>query len=126
MAVFLYLSKAFDMVDHQLLFKKVEYFYRKCVRLKLLSNHPSGKQQYVDFQNIDADQMFIKHGVPQGSILGALFFLIFINNLHNVPSVLSYISFADDSNLLISGSNFKQLLKTMNDELEKAYMVVQK
>ena len=52
-------------------------------------------------------------------ILGPLLFLVFINDLHNVSSVLSYILFADDSNLLISGTYFKQILKIMNDELEK-------
>ena len=70
--------------------------------------------------------MFIKHGVQQGWILGPLLFIVFINDLHNVSSVLNYISFADDSNLLIGGTNFKQILKIMNDELEKNYKVVHK
>ena len=70
--------------------------------------------------------MCIKHGVQQGWILGPLLFLVFINDLHNVSSVLCYISFADDSNLLIGGTNFKQILKIMNDELEKNYKVIHK
>ena len=118
-AVFLDLSNAFDMVDHQILLKKLEHYGIRGVPLKWLSSYLSGRQQYVSFQNTNSDKMFIKRGVPQGSMLGPLLFLVLINYLHNVSSVLSYILFADDSNLLISGTNFKQILKIMNDELEK-------
>ena len=68
--------------------------------------------------------MFIKPNIPQGSILGPLLFLVSINDLHlYVSSVLSYVLFTDDSNFLISGTNFKHILKIINDE---NYMVVQK
>ena len=73
-AVFLDLSRAFDMVDHQILLKKLEHYGIRGVPLKWLSSYLSGRQQYVNFQNIDSDKMFIKRGVPQGSILAPLFF----------------------------------------------------
>ena len=53
-------------------------------------------------------------------------FPVFINDLYNVSSVLSYMLFANDSNLHIGGTNSKQILKIMNDDLEKNYMGVQK
>ena len=87
--------------------------------LKWLSSYLIGRQQYVNFQNTDSDKMFIKHGVQLGSILGPLLFLVFTNDLHIVSSVLSCILFADDSNLLISGTNHKQIIKIMKGEFEK-------
>ena len=118
-SVFLDLSTAFDVVDHQILLKKLDHCGIRGVPLKWLSSYLSGRQQYVNFQSSDSDKMFIKRGVSQGSILGPLLFLVFINDMLNVSSELSYILFAEDSNLLISGTNFKQILKIMNDELEK-------
>ena len=106
------------MVDHGILLKTLGNYGIRNVPLKRLFNYLSDKQQYVNFQNTESDKMFIKRGVPQGSILDPLMFLGLINDLHNVSNMLSYISFADDSNLLFSGTNFKQILKNMNEELE--------
>ena len=84
------------------------------------SCYRTGRQQYVNFQSTDSDKMFIKGGVTQGSNLGTLLILVFINELHTVSSAFSScILFADDSNFIISGTDFKQILKTMNGELEK-------
>ena len=62
-AVYLDLSKAFDMVDHQISLKKLEHYGIRGVPLKWLSSYLSDRQQYVNFQNTDSDKMFIKHGV---------------------------------------------------------------
>ena len=106
------------MVD-QILLKTLQHHGIKGVPLKWLSSYLSGRQQCINFQNTDSDKMFITRGVPLSSIFGPLLFLVVINDLNNVSSVLSYISFADDFNLLISGTNFKPILKIMNVELEK-------
>ena len=89
-AVFLDLSKALDMVDHQISLKKLEHYAIKGVPLKWLSSY-LWQTTICNFQNTDSHKMFIKCGVPQGSIFHPLLFLVFINDLHNVSNVLSYL-----------------------------------
>ena len=74
--------------------------------------------QYIQIdENSRTECCVVKCGVPQGSILGPLLFLLYVNDLKNASSVLDPIMFADDTNLFYTNSNMQKLLSTMNEEL---------
>ena len=85
--------------------------------LKWLSNYVHNRLQYVSINGIESERHMIQCGVPQGSILGPLLFLIYMNDLAAVSNTLCPILFADDTNLLISNRNFSALMNEVNNGL---------
>ena len=118
LGVFIDLSKAFDTVDHEILIAKLENYGIKGNNLNWFKSYLKNRKQFIRVENISTDFQEIVCGVPQGSILGPLLFLIYINDLKDASNILNSIMFADDTNLFYSHRNIETLFSTMNIELE--------
>ena len=119
LGVVLDLSKAFDTVDHNILLMKLYKYGIRGVAYDWIKSYLEERKQYVSFNKHDSSTMDIKCGVTQGAILGPLLFLIYVNDLSNVSSILFTLLFADDTNVFVIGKNLSTLFTTMNSELVK-------
>ena len=119
--VFVDLEKAFDTVNHAILLKKLEHYGIRGPAISWFSSYLSSRKQKVVFDGISSPLLDISCGVPQGSILGPLFFLIYINDMHTAVNFSSVYHFADDTNLLYRPKNPKMLRKHMNSDLKLLY-----
>ena len=99
-SIFMDLSKAFDTLDHKILLSKLQYHGVTGTALSWFNNYLSNRSQYVEINGISSDvKKNIDTGVPQGSILGPLLFLIYMNDIPNVSKIFKFILYADDTTL---------------------------
>ncbi|MFM9988300.1 RNA-directed DNA polymerase [Flavobacterium sp.] len=117
--VFIDLSKAFDTLDHSILLRKLEHYGVRGVALQWFNSYLSNRKQCVTLNGATSSIQNIIYGVPQGSILGPLLFILYINDIVNCSDLLSFILFADDTTLVFSCKNLLQLNQTINVELAK-------
>ena len=98
--IYIDLSKAFDTLDHSILLSKLKYYGVTGCSYVLLSSYLTDRSQYVEFSGHKSDTLPISTGVPQGSVLGPLLFLININDLPLVSNIFDMLMYADDDSLL--------------------------
>ena len=120
LAVFLDLSKAFDCISHEILLDKLYLYGIRGVALDWLKSYLTGRNQFVSFNGQNSTLLPLLCGVPQGSILGPLLFLIYINDICHATN-LNLLSFADDTTIYASGPNVDQLSANVSHELAKLY-----
>ena len=119
LGLFLDFSKAFDTVDHDILFSKLSAYGVNGTSLDWFKSYLFQRKQFVEYNGAKSDMDVIRCGVPQGSILGPLLFLIYINDLADVSNLLFALMFADDSNMFLTGKDPEALISLMNEEMIK-------
>ena len=119
LGIFLDLSKAFDTVNHNILLEKLKAYGIQSENLKWCRSYLSNRKQFILYDDFKTEAKIVKCGAPQGSILGPLLFLIFVNSLSNSTKVLDPVLFADDTNLFCSDNNIRTLFETANQELSQ-------
>jgi hypothetical protein len=108
-AIFLDFSKAFDTVNHSILLQKLSHYGIRGVANSWINSYLSDRTQFCTFGGKTSSTTKITCGVPQGSILGPLLFLIYINDLGDIFRNFQTILFADDSNLIVNGKSLAEL-----------------
>ena len=105
LGVFIDLSKAFDTIDHKILLNKLHNYGIRGTPYDLLKSYLSDRYQQVKIENHTSEKLLVKFGVPQGSVLGPLLFILYINDLQRIcigKENVKFVLYADDTNIFIA------------------------
>ena len=121
LGLFIDFSKAFDTINHRILLDKLEIYGIRGNLHKVLSSYLAERYQYVSYGQISSSLLKLTCGVPQGSVLGPLLFIIFINDIHNASTLAKCILFADDLNIFLENTDRDVLYEQANAVLSDIY-----
>ena len=121
LGIFIDLSKAFDTISHEKLLYKLENYGIRGMPLALLQSYLTNRKQFTNFNGSKSNLQAVLFGVPQGSVLGPLLFILYINDIINCTKLGHFVMFADDTNIFVTGhsendaySKANKLLKEIN------------
>ena len=118
-SIFMDLSKAFDVMDHNILKQKLDHYGFRGKFLEFIMSFIQERKYFVYANGINSCTKTVNIGVPQGSTLGPLLFLIFINDMKNCSKLLKFIQFADDTTIMFSSDDIKHLNEILEQEANK-------
>lgn len=118
--LFLDIEKAFDCVNHEILLYKLEHYGFRGHSQKFLESYLTGRDQFTKTNNCNSMVRSINYGVPQGSILGPLLFLLYVNDIQNSIDD-DIVLFADDAGIFINNKNFNTLLDKTKESASKLH-----
>ena len=118
-SIFMDLSKAFDVMNHGILKYKLEHYGFRGIFLDFMMQFVQDRRYFVNANGQNSEVHNVNIGVPQGSTLGPLLFLIYVNDMKNSSSILEFIQFADDTTILFTCSKFEVLKSTLEAEGNK-------
>ena len=125
MGIYLDVKKAFDTVNHVILLEKLYHYGVRGNIHKWFKSYLTNRMQFVQVDGINSNYQNIKSGVPQGSVLGPLLFLIYVNDVQYSIQKISdsqVMLFADDTNILLFANNEKQIMKMSKNCIDQLYI----
>ena len=117
LSVYLDLSKAFDTINHDILFKKLNHYGVRGKALEWFRSYLDQRQQYVSYMGQQSDTLGVSYGIPQGSVLGPLLFILYTNDLPKSLLHCKTVLFADDTTVYFHSSSLDKVFERVTSDL---------